>query len=128
MMYAHAEDGMEDFYRDILRLKRSLPVVDRGTVDYLAVGCDNDRVFAPLRTLGDQVVVPVVNLADRSCAATLALPVDRLGPGDAWTVTDRVNGTVLPGPSGGTWKRRDLAGVKVDLGPFQHRFLEVARA
>ncbi len=128
MMYAHAEDGMEDFYRDILRLKRSLPAVDRGAVAYLAVGCDNDRVFAPLRSLGAQVVVPVVNLADRACAATLALPVDRLAPGDAWTVTDRVDGSVLAGPGGRTWKRSGLAAVKVDLDPFQYRFLEVARA
>jgi hypothetical protein len=104
MMYAHAEDGMEDFYRDILRLKRSLPAVDRGTVDYLAVGCDNDRVFAPLCSLGAQVVVPVVNIADRGCTATLALPVDRLDLGDAWAITDRVDGSALAGPSGRTWK------------------------
>ncbi|HSV93833.1 MAG TPA: alpha-amylase family glycosyl hydrolase, partial [Desulfobacterales bacterium] len=128
MMYAHAEDGMEEFYRDILRMKRSLPAVDRGDIDCLAVGCDNDRVFAPLRTLETQVVVPVINIADRVCAATLALPVDRLGPGDAWIVMDRVDGTVIAGGSGGTWKRRDLTAVKVDLGPFQYRFLEVTRA
>jgi hypothetical protein len=128
MMYAHAEDGMVEYYRSILALKRALPAVDRGTIEYLAVGCDDDQVFAPLRTHGGQVVVPAINLADRSCAATLALPVDRLGSGDAWTVTDRVDGTLLRGPSGQAWKREELAAVEVDLGPFQYRFLEVAPA
>lgn len=128
MMYAHAEDGMEDFYRAILSLKRSLPAVDRGALDCLAVSCDDDRVFAPLRTLGGQVVVPVINLSDRARAATLALPVDRLGAGASWLVTDRVDDSRIPGPSGKAWKRAELAAVKVDLGPFQHRFLEVTRA
>jgi hypothetical protein len=35
---------------------------------------------------------------------------------------------VIAGPSGRTWRRSELAAVKVDLGPFQYRFLEVARA
>lgn len=128
MMYAHAEDGMEDFYRAILALKRSLPAVDRGAVDCLAVQSDNERVFAPLRTHGNQVVVPAINLADRPCTATLSLPPDRLGPGDAWTVIDRVDRTVLPGPSGGSWRRAELAAIAVDLAGFQHRFLEIAPA
>jgi len=123
MMYAHAEDGMEDFYRDILRMKRSLPAVDRGDIDCLAVGCDNERRVRAASHPRTQVVVPVINIADSACAATLALPVDRLGPGDAWIVTDRVDGMVLAGPGGRTWKRGDLAAVKVALGPFQYRFL-----
>jgi hypothetical protein len=43
-------------------------------------------------------------------------------------VTDRVDGTVLAGPSGKAWKRGDLAALKVDLGPYQYRFLELTRA
>jgi hypothetical protein len=40
-------------------------------------------------------------------------------------VTDRVDGTALPGPSGAAWGRGELAAVKVALGAYQYRFLEI---
>jgi glycosidase len=129
MMVEAAEYGMEEFYRSILRLKRSLPALDRGAVDYLAVRADDPRVFATLRTLESQVVIPVVNLADRLAAPTLSLSTDSLPlKGARFAVTDRMDGSIVAGPSGVAWSRAELEHVKVGLSAFQARFLEISPA
>ncbi len=127
MLFACAEDGMEEFYRTILNLKRSTPALDRGEVDYLAVRADDPRVFTSLRTLDAQVIIPVVNIADRLAAPTLSLDPSLLPlEGTHFTVTDRLDGSRWAGPSGLTWSRAELASIKVGLNAFQARFLEIA--
>jgi hypothetical protein len=127
MMFACAEDGMEEFYRSILRLKRSFPALDRGAVDYLSVTADDPRAFTVLRTLDEQVVVPVINIADRLAAPRLTIAPGILRPrGDRFTVTDRMDGSVFAGPSGLAWTAQELSTITVALNAFQARFLEIA--
>jgi len=129
MMFAGAEDGMEEFYRSILALKRSLPALDGGAIDYLAVRADDPRVFAVLRTLDGQIVIPAVNIADRLASPTLTVEVDSLPlKGERFRVTDRYDGSAFAGPSGVTWSTEELASIRIPLNAFQSRFLEIAPA
>jgi len=129
MTYSGAEQGMEEFTRSLLALKRALPALDRGDVDYLAVRADDRRVFATLRTLDGQAVIPVVNVADRLSTAVLALdPAVLPVRGAAFRVVDRLDGTVLLGPSGPAWRKEELGAIVVPLSPFQVRVLEIVPA
>ena len=129
MMVEGAEIGMEEFYRTILALKRSIPALDRGAVDFMSVRADDPRVFAVVRTLDARTVIPVVNIADRLAPTTLAVEPGALAlRGDRFRVTDRFDGSVFAAPSGLTWSARELESMRVPLGAFQARFLEITAA
>jgi hypothetical protein len=120
---------MEEFYRTILALKRAIPALDRGALDYFAVRADDPRVFTLLRKLHGQVVIPVVNIADRISATTLTVDTGALGlRGNRFTVTDRYDGSLVAGPSGLAWSLKELATIRITVGAFLSRFLEIAPA
>ena len=47
---------------------------------------------------------------------------------DAFRVTDRFEGDLVAGPSGVTWSARELGSIRVTLGAFRSRFLEITPA
>jgi glycosidase len=129
MMVEGAEVGMEEFYRTILGLKRSLPALDHGSLDHRAVTADDPRVFTLLRKLDGQVIIPVVNIADKISHTTLKVDTAALGlRGGSFRVTDRYDGSVIAGPSGVIWSAAELASIKVPVGAFHFRFLEISPA
>ena len=129
MLFACAEDGMEEFYRTILALKRSLPALDHGSLDYFAVKSDDPRIFTLLRKLDGQAVIPVVNIADRISRATLTVDTAALGlRGSRFLVTDKYDGSVIAGSSGVIWSAAELASIPVAVDAFAFRFLEIALA
>jgi hypothetical protein len=129
MVYQGAEDGAEDYYRQMLCLKRKVPALALGHCDYTAIRVDDANVFAPLRAWQGQVIVPVIHLANGHTHATLKLPVGRLANGaESFGVMDLLAGHPLPGPDGKFWTRGQLGALGVALGPFQVRILEVSPA
>jgi glycosidase len=128
-MLAGAEVGMEDFYRNVFRVKRSLPALDRGSVDFLAVQADDPHVFTPLRVLDEQVVIPVINISDSPTETTFTVPPSALPRrANAFRVVDRMNGSPLMGPSGAVWTPTEVGRMRVQLAAFQGRMLEILPA
>jgi len=126
MVYQGAEDSAEDYYRQMLCLKRDIPALAIGYCDYTAIQVDDTHVFAPLRTWQRQVVVPVIHLGDGHTNVTFRLPTDCL-PDDAerFRITDLLTNLPLPSPDGLVWTRDQLGGLAVALGPYQVRVFEI---
>jgi glycosidase len=126
MVFSGAEEGVEEYYRTLLRLRRELPALSVGSCDYTAVHVDSENVYAPLRIHGRQIVVPVLHFADRSVRVCIALPVEKL-PLDAqsYRLVDRLSGAPVRGPGGEVWTRAQLGAVRMELGPYQARMLEI---
>lgn len=68
---AEAEEGVEgsmlEFYRDLVRLRRDLPVLAEGRVRFLDAGAGAPKVIAFERTLGDVRLVSVCSFDARAC-------------------------------------------------------------
>ncbi|MBM3187848.1 MAG: hypothetical protein FJZ90_03900 [Chloroflexi bacterium] len=129
MIFCGAEDGAESFYRKMLHMVSETPALERGDSDYLAIRVSDPDVFAPLRTYGSQVVVPVIHVANKQALTTLSLPIERLQPSEgSYRVIDHMDGVTLSGPDGQVWTRDQLGEVAVPLGPYQARFLEIVSA
>jgi len=129
MMFQGAEDGAEEFYRRMLRLVNELPALRDGSIDYLAIQVSDANVFAPLRVYDRQIVVPVIHLGSQAIQASLSLPLEKMPlQGQAYRLVDRMDDTVLPGPSGDTWAVEQLRNLKVELGPYQVRMIEIVPA
>jgi glycosidase len=67
------DHALYDFYRDVLGLRRRLPALRRGNMQVLAAD-DASRTFAFSRTLGDELVVMLVNAGDEDSALDLTGP------------------------------------------------------
>ncbi|HEX2951049.1 MAG TPA: alpha-amylase family glycosyl hydrolase [Armatimonadota bacterium] len=87
MNYARGEDESEEHYRHVLALRESIPSLRDGTCDYLAIHPSDDRVFTPLRRLGDSWALPVFSFATE--AITVNIPLAPLALTDSATYTLR---------------------------------------
>lgn len=122
--YVGGEEGDEDFLQRLLRLRREVPEIARGACDYLAVGCDADMVFTPLRSLGELHSVVAINLGCDDVEAALDIPVERLDLRAPSTVYDALNDEFLRAGTGRLIHSTDELGrLSVPFAPFQSRLL-----
>jgi glycosidase len=120
MNYVGGEKATEEFYRRMLQLRRTLPELRQGECDYLAVECDDEMVFAPLRCWQGWYTIPIINLANRETTCRLRLPLDRMGiqPDARYTLWDAWNRRmVLPDKPAGCYGT-ELGEVPITLPPF----------
>ena len=120
MNYVGGEKATEEFYRRMLQLRRTLPELRQGECDYLAVECDDEMVFAPLRCWQGWYTIPIINLANRETTCRLRLPLDRMGiqPDARYTLWDAWNQRmVLPDKPAGCYGT-ELGEVPITLPPF----------
>jgi starch synthase (maltosyl-transferring) len=62
MVWAGQEEGLEGFYRRVLRARRASEAILFGRRSFQAVPCDHDNVVSVLRRQGDEIVWGVVSL------------------------------------------------------------------
>lgn len=120
MVFAGAEDGSEDFYRRLLRLKADLPALRQGDERFDGVEADDRNVFVSIRRSSGQIVVPVVNFsrdARRVCVSIAGLGVSH-APHRAF---DHIEGVGLAAEAApdGVWT------LTLDLQPFQAALVEL---
>jgi glycosidase len=128
MDYFGADKGSEEFYRRVLSLRRSQPVLKNGTCDYLAAKPDNDMVLAPLREWQERVLLPVINFDNADCTVTISLPADKFADGVTYEVRDLMNDEPLAQGEPGGWRAPERANVQVSLPPYGVRLLSFAPA
>ncbi|HYW41952.1 MAG TPA: alpha-amylase family glycosyl hydrolase [Bryobacteraceae bacterium] len=122
MNYVGAEEGSEDFYRKVLSLRESLPPLQHGDCDYLALRPANDRVFAPLRRDGDMQAIPVLSFSTDPIRTELPLDALRLEPGASYEVREEFSGVSR------TAKGSDLTRLPLDLPAYGVQLWTVRRA
>jgi glycosidase len=120
MVFAGAEDGSEDFYRRLLRLKADLPALRQGDERFDGVEADDRNIFVSIRRSSGQIVVPVVNFsrdARRVCISISGLGVSH-APHRAF---DHVEGVAVAAEAApdGAWT------LTLDLQPFQAALVEL---
>jgi glycosidase len=92
MNFVGAEKGLEDFYREVLALRSKYPALQTGDIDYAGAQPTSDRVFAPFRTLGSEMMVPVIAFSAEPVATALDLSSLRLNAGKTYTLEELFTG------------------------------------
>ena len=119
MDYNGADVGYEPFYRRVMHLRQHLPVLQKGTCDYLAVPPDDWMVFAPLREWKGRYLLPVIRFDNRSGIVGLPLPIGTMNlPAATYEVWDHMADERINGPKGGHWHREELAELKAPVEPY----------
>jgi len=94
-------------------LRRSVPGLSGGSAcDYLAVESTSDRVFAPLRRLGDTWALPVLSFSDEPVKTILSLAALRLDPDASYTFTEAFSAVKRAG------KGKEMTRFEVTLPPY----------
>lgn len=119
MDYNGADEGSEEFYRKVMHLRRTQPVLKKGSCDYLAVQPSEEMIFAPLREWDGRYLLPVIHFDNRRTTVRLLLPIEGMTLiAPAYEVRDRMTDRVLPGPQGELWKREELAELQTEIEPY----------
>src|SRR5579884_503825 len=125
MDFNGADAGSEAFYEKVVHLRRTQPVLRKGTCDYLAVSPSDPMTFAPLWEWQGHYLLPVIHFDNRPSEVELPLPVERMAlEASAYEVHDLMADRVLPGPSDGFWRPEELAALGVALKPYDVLLLE----
>ena len=99
MDYNGADAGSEAFYRRVMRLRQTLPVLQKGTCDYLAVTPSDWMVFAPLREWQGRYLLPVIRFDERAGRVRLLLPIHAMNlPAAAYDIWNLMTDEPLAGP------------------------------
>jgi glycosidase len=112
MSFAGAENGSENFYNQVLTLRKSIPALQTGTCEYLTVVTENEWVFAPLRRKGNDWALPVLSFAKEPL--TVSLPFDNIGleADTVYTLLEAFSGKEVSG------KGRELRSLRIQLEPL----------
>jgi glycosidase len=125
MDYNGADEGMEPFYHKLMQLRRSQPVLKKGTCDYLAVRPSDEMVFAPLWEWEGRYLLPVINFDNKPVEVQLPLPIKRMALTDSgYEVRDLMSDLNVAGPDNRLWDRDDLAHLTVQIDPCGVLLLE----
>jgi hypothetical protein len=120
MVFTGAEDGSEDFYGHLLRLKADLPALRQGDERFDGVEANDRNVFVSIRRSSGQIVVPVVNFSRD--ARRVYVSISELGVSPAThQAFDHVKGVDLAAEAApdGAWT------LTLDLQPFQAALVEL---
>lgn len=74
MVYETFTEGEGVFLNRVLKLRRELEPLRRGTADYLAVKSSDPAVFTVLRSTAEESIVAAINFSPRSVDTVLSLP------------------------------------------------------
>jgi len=125
MDFNGADDGSEAFYERVVHLRRTQPVLRKGTCDYLAVFPSDPMTFAPLWEWQGRYLLPVIHFGNRPADVTLPLPVGRMAlEAPDYAVRDLMADRALPGPRDGLWRPEDLAALSVSVKPYDVLLLD----
>jgi hypothetical protein len=106
MTFMGGEDGIEDELRRTHDLRRRLPAIADGTVDYGSAEASSDDVLAVLRESRDATALVAVNLGAAAAECEIA-----------------VRGRPLLGELRDHWNDESVDGARVRFAPFQPRVL-----
>ncbi|HEX5322598.1 MAG TPA: alpha-amylase family glycosyl hydrolase, partial [Capsulimonadaceae bacterium] len=129
MDFNGADEGDQEFYRKVMRLRRDLPALKHGKCDYLAVEPSERMVFAPMWEHEGRYVLPVIHLDNSEVTTVLPLPFEamRLSAG-GYRVWERMQGEEILGPTAALWSIDDLRSLSLSLGPYGIALLEIQPA
>jgi glycosidase len=106
MTFMGGEDGIEDELRRAHDLRRRLPAIADGAVDYASGQASSDDVLAVLRESRDGTALVAVNLGDAAVECEIA-----------------VRGRALSGALHDHWSDESVDGARLRFAPFQPRVL-----
>jgi hypothetical protein len=113
MNFAGAENGSEDFYRQVLSLVKSVPALGVGsTCEYLSVPSTDNRVLPLLRRRGADWALPVLSFSAEPVETGLSLAALHLGQRRNYELREVFTGAVRKG------KGADLSHLKLELPPY----------
>jgi glycosidase len=115
MTFMGGEDGIEEELRRVHDLRRRLPAIAGGTVDYESVAASSEDVFVVLRRAPESTAVVAVNLAAVPVACELALPASA-----GERIRDEWNEEWISGPA-------DDGKLRIGFAPYQPRLLRLSR-
>jgi len=127
MNYVGSEKGSDNFYRSLLRLRQTIPVLRYGECDYLAVEADQPKILALLRSDREEHAIPVINLGKDRVEVHLKIPGERLGLGksDECMLFDAMNHELVNINSKNRFNQDDLTNIRMDMPAFHVRILRV---
>jgi glycosidase len=127
MNYVGGEKGSEQFYQEILQLRRNENVIRYGECDYLAVTSDQEMLLPLLRTYEGENAIPLINLGDQPLRAHLKIPAHRISKSDTqlYIIFDLLNPLENSAETGLRITRRDLDDLVVELPPYGVRVLSL---
>jgi glycosidase len=108
MTFMGGEDGIEDELRRAHDLRRRLPAIADGSVDYASATASSDDVFTVLRESRDGAALVAVNLSPARVECELA-----------------IRGRPLQGELVDRWNDEAVDGARLRFAPFQPRVLEL---
>lgn len=111
---AGAEVGVEDELRKALRLRRTLPEIDHGLVDYDGVRADSDDLYVLVRRDGRRSTLVAVNTAGHPVTSRVLIDTGSLAQGIVSPTSDVWN--ARPGPV--VEATEEGAGLELALDPY----------
>ncbi|HEY4154485.1 MAG TPA: alpha-amylase family glycosyl hydrolase, partial [Puia sp.] len=109
MTFKGAELGSEDYYSKVLSIRESIPALKSGTCEYLTITSENERVFTPLRRLGNEWALPVISFSREPIDTWISLAPLKLNRDSVYTLREAFSGMEKTGTG------RDLASLNVKL-------------
>ena len=108
MTFMGGEEDIEEELRRAHDLRRRLPAIADGTVDYASARASSDEVFAVLRESVDCAALVAVNLSAKPVECEIA-----------------VRGRELPGELRDRWNNEPIDGERLRFAAFQPRVLDL---
>ena len=129
MTFVGGEEGIEKEVRRVHRLRKTLPEVGYGTVDYDAVSVDQDAVYAVVRRVGDECSVLLVNLSDAPVEANCTIDIQALGLADnfRYRIYDAWSDLAFAVDLGYASRAAELRRLSIPFEAYQPRLLVLRR-
>ena len=121
MNFVGGETGSEEEYKVLIEKRGLFKALARGSCDYLAITSKDRRLFAPLRVMDEQVMLPVINFSTESADAQLDLHAIHLDEDADYLLTEHMRGVTISG------KGVDFAMLPVRLAPYEYQLWQIEK-
>lgn len=115
MTFVGAERGQEEFYKNLLKTRQSIPALRQGECDYTRIKSDSGKVMALWRETQGKWAVPVINFSNKTVDCRIAMSQSIIRE-ESRALIDHFTGCVIMGHFDA---ENFVEGLKLSLKPWQ---------